>query len=270
MVMLGARGGFSVGLEPDLGGRWSSLVDPHGREWLWSRPDPARALVVPGQAFVDVGGLEECLPTIGANPDHGELWTRPWATTAVSERSYASRIEWNGWMLDRRIEASTEAVVADYRLTAPPGSRFIWAAHALLELPIGARIEARAGRARAWPGHVGPVETTWPHPLGIDYAHLPADDGSAMFCLLPGQDSATARDDAGSLRLAVHSPGQPASIGLWRNLGGYPWGDSVKYRNIAIEPMLGTVFDLDQAQEGETAVVPPSGEVEWRLTISNG
>src|SRR5581483_10582739 len=45
------------------GGRWTSLR-LGGREWLWQRADPARAGVAPGDAFVDAGGLEECVPTV--------------------------------------------------------------------------------------------------------------------------------------------------------------------------------------------------------------
>jgi hypothetical protein len=32
--------------------------------------------------------------------------------------------------------------------------------------------------------------------------------------------------------------------------------------------MLGRVFDLAQAGEGDCAVTPPAGEVRWRLTVT--
>ncbi|MFD5407789.1 hypothetical protein [Streptomyces griseorubiginosus] len=43
--------------------RWTSLRDGH-REWLRHRPDLARQRVAPGDAFVDAGGLEECVLTV--------------------------------------------------------------------------------------------------------------------------------------------------------------------------------------------------------------
>ena len=49
-------------------------------------------------------------------------------------------------------------------------------------------------------------------------------------------------------------------------LGGFPVADP--YRSIGVEPMLGRVFDLAQACEGDCAVTPATGEVRWRLTIS--
>jgi hypothetical protein len=54
--------------DPTHGGRWTSLRSA-GREWLWHRPDPARRAVRPGDAFVDAGGLEECIPTVRGVPD---------------------------------------------------------------------------------------------------------------------------------------------------------------------------------------------------------
>ena len=45
---------------------------------LAPRRSPRRARVAPGDAFVDAGGLEECLPTVRGAPDHGDAWSRPW------------------------------------------------------------------------------------------------------------------------------------------------------------------------------------------------
>lgn len=262
--------GFVVSVDADHGGRWTSLRDPGGREWLWDRPDPARDLVSPGDSFVDVGGLEECYPTIGADPDHGVVWSRPWHEVASEHGSLRHMIQVDGVTLSRTIDARRDCVVANYYLEALPGTRFVWAAHALLELKVGARLEATAGPARAWPGHKSPIDTNWPTPLGIDYAHLGPNDGSALFCLLPDRASVTARDEGDTLRFRLSCSEQPVSFGLWRNLGGYPWSASTKYRNIGVEPMLGRVFDLNAAGEGEAAVVPASGRMNWTLTIDNG
>ncbi|MCQ8193297.1 hypothetical protein [Streptomyces rugosispiralis] len=49
--------------DPAHGGRWTSLR-ADGHEWLWRRPAPERERVSPGDAFVDAGGLEECVPTV--------------------------------------------------------------------------------------------------------------------------------------------------------------------------------------------------------------
>lgn len=261
---------FTVTIDAEHGGRWETLTDPTGRQWLWSRPDPARFTVAPGDAFVDVGGLEECFPTIGDRPDHGLLWTRPWHTLAADPETQHHVVEYDDIRLERTLHTGRDSIRVDYALTAPAGTPFIWAAHALLELGIGAHIIADPGAARAWPDHTMPVETSWPQPLGIDYAQLGPDDGTAMFCLLPGRTSVQVNDAGDVLRFSLACEDQPVSVGLWRNIGGYPWHAEQKYRNIGIEPMLGNVFDINAAGTGDAAVVPDAGQVRWLLTIDNG
>lgn len=262
---------FKIDIDAEHGGRWTELHDPSGRQWLWQRPDPARDHVRPGDSFVDVGGLEECYPTIGADPDHGELWTRPWTSlTEGGAGRVRHEVAYESVRLTRSIRSLPEGIEAHYLLEAEPGTRFIWAAHALLELGVGATLIADDGPARAWPDHKLPVETTWPRPLDIDYATLGPDDGSAMFCLLPGRAEVAVADGRDVLRFRLECEGQPVSVGLWRNLGGYPWGSAHKYRNVGVEPMLGRVFDLTAADPQDAALVPGTGQVEWTLRIDNG
>jgi hypothetical protein len=52
---------------------------------------------------------------------------------------------------------------------------------------------------------------------------------------------------------------------IWRNLGGWP--ADRPYRSIGVEPMLGYSPTLALAQDGDAAVVPSTGTVEWSLTI---
>jgi hypothetical protein len=63
-------------------------------------------------------------------------------------------------------------------------------------------------------------------------------------------------------------PGVPVSIALWRNLRGFPSG--AEYRSIGVEPMLGAVFDLADAEPGHAAMVPSSGKLGWLLDITSG
>lgn len=186
--MVSTPGTFAVLVDADHGARITSLRDPSGREWLWQRPNPDREQVRPGDRFVDVGGIEECFPTIGGEPDHGDVWTRPWTTNGDWLTTQTGPYE-----LSRRLIAA-ERVTVDYHLTGPPGSRFIWAMHALLEPVVGTVLDAAAGPCTAWPGHDKPVATGWPPVLDQpDWNVLGDNDGTAMFCQLPGQTSITVR-----------------------------------------------------------------------------
>lgn len=154
-------------------------------------------------------------------------------------------------------------MVAEYRLTAAPGYRFLWAAHALLDLAPGARIGIRDGApVRRYPdGGAGWTPCSWP--AGPD--RLGPDDGTAVGAIVdtPRVD---VRDGAATVRMAVEAEGQPVSVALWRNLGGFP--ERGPYRSVGVEPMLGRVFDLVAAGEGDAARVPAGGEVRWRLTVT--
>jgi hypothetical protein len=237
------------------GGRWTSLRSG-AREWLWSRPDPRRATVRPGDAFVDAGGLEECLPTVRGKPDHGDVWSRPWTP--------AGTVTTGDFSLTRTIAHRTGSVVADYRLTAEPGWRFIWAAHALLDLSTEARLDAPAGTVTRVDDDATWVEREWPLPLD----RLGPVDGTAVGAILTDCPTVTVVDGADRLTFTLSAGGQPMSTALWRNLGGFPQPDP--YRSIGVEPMLGNVFDLAEAGPGDAAVVPASGVCEWRLVVSAG
>ncbi|MHC3818647.1 hypothetical protein [Streptomyces sp. DT9] len=244
--------------DPAHGGRWTSLRAA-GREWLWHRPEPRRPGARPGDAFADAGGLEECVPTVRGTPDHGDAWARPWHRAADGTES----ADCPDFRISRLIRADGDRAVAEYRLTAEPGYRFLWAAHALLDLAPGARIGIADGTpVRHYPdGGDGYVPGAWPS--GLD--RIGPDDGTATGAVVDtGQVSV--HDGTAVLRLAVEAAGQPVSVALWRNLGGFPEQDP--YRSVGVEPMLGRVFGLAAAGEGDAAVVPACGEARWRLTVT--
>ncbi|MFB7574475.1 hypothetical protein [Streptomyces sp. NPDC056165] len=260
-MVTGTRLPVSVVTDPDHGGRWTSLT-AGGREWLWHRDEPRRPLVRPGDPFADAGGLEECVPTVRGLPDHGDAWSRRWRRDGR-----ADVVECPDFRLTRRLGMEPGAVVADYTLTAEPGYRFVWAAHALLDLSPAARIGIEApAETRLYPDEgAGWITGAWPRVDGIPLDRLGPDDGTAVGAVVLTPRVAV-HDGPHTLHLSVEAAGQPVAVALWRNLGGFP--QDAPYRSIGVEPMLGHVFDRTGAAEGDTAVVPPSGEVAWRLTVT--
>lgn len=262
--------GMTWQIEPALGGRWRSVRGPSGREWLAEHPAmrPARAAVTLGDAFVDLGGLEECVPTLAGALDHGDAWDRPWTERADGWLTLAG----DDYRLSRRISSSGDAVVADYRLESEPGFRFVWAGHATVDVSEAARLIAPEGhRTRLWVEHwrtwpdLDVSEGRWPAPTGAQLDAL-GRDGTANFFMLLGLDAITVRDGHDELRITLDAPGQPIAMGVWRNLGAWP--PAAPYRSVAIEPAIGWHFDRDRAGPGEVGIVPADGEVTWRLTIS--
>lgn len=268
-----------VSVDLDHGGRWTSLRLA-GREWLWRRDDPRRARVTHGDRFVDAGGLEECVPTVRGQPDHGCAWARLWRDLGGG----AAEADCGRFTLRRRIAVQDSAgsgprVTAAYRLTAEPGYRFVWAAHALLDVsqtatlllapgtPVRLYPEAAPHLARPWPDGAPFVTARWPGPDGLRLDRLGPDDGTAIGAIAIGSQRAAVCDAEDRLMLCLSSAQQlPFSVALWRNLRGF--GDGEPYRSIGVEPMLGSVFDLAEArQEGDAVTVPRGGYVEWELNI---
>lgn len=240
--------------DPALGGRWTTLLSASGRDWLWHRPDPARASARPGVAFVDAGGLEECVPTIRGGPDHGDAWSRPWTPLSPA----AAFVKCPDFTLGRTFHRAGAALIASYRLEAAPGYRFLWAAHALLDVSPEAVLQARPGiETRVDGGEIA----SWPTSL----ERLGPDDGTAVGAILVDCATTTVADGE-RLTFTLDAPGQPVSTALWRNLRGWPAHDP--YRSIGVEPMLGRVFDLTEAGPGDAAQVPPSGFCDWTLTVT--
>ncbi|MEU0947239.1 hypothetical protein ABZ379_31640 [Streptomyces canus] len=245
------------------GGRWTSLRSSSGREWLWHREAPGREAVRPGDAFVDAGGLEECIPTIGGPPDHGDAWARPWRNEGD-----ALVVDGDGYVLERRITTEDDTVTAAYRVKAEEGWRFIWAAHALLELAPHSTLLAPEGHPAvvAGPSADGVHEFPWPRFKGTDLSHLGENNGTALMVTLADLDRVTVLDGDEQLHMRLDVAGAPASIAIWRNLKGWP--DGAPYRNIGVEPMVGRIGEIGLCGPGDAAVIPDSGVLEWTLTLT--
>jgi hypothetical protein len=238
------------------GGRWMSLRLA-GREWLWSRPDARRAGVRPGDAFVDAGGLEECVPTVRGTPDHGAAWSRPWRRVGTDDVA-----ECGDFVLRRRLRVDA-GVTASYRLEAAPGYRFVWAAHALLDVSPRATVQLpRGAPTRIYSDDgAGYLTGAWPAG-GLD--RLGPDDGTAVGAVVVGPSTVRVADGQ-CLSLSLRAD-QPMSVALWRNLRGWPAGKP--YRSIGVEPMLGATFDLATAGPSDAVTVPANGSVTWDLELS--
>jgi hypothetical protein len=267
-------GSAQVSVDLDHGGRWTSL-HMGGREWLWNRDEPRRAHVAPGDPFADAGGIEECVPTVRGRPDHGDAWSRAWRDAGGG----SAEASCGDFTLRRRIVTEGGLVSARYRLSADPGYRFVWAAHALLNVSARATLrvpgdpavrlypEAAVFLDRPWPTGAHFFTVRWPGPGRLRLDKLGPDDGTAVGAIVQGCAAAIVCDGGPRLRLSLNAGAAlPTSVALWRNLGGFPEGRP--YRSIGVEPMLGSVFDLAEARRaGDAVTVPRAGYVEWELKI---
>jgi len=258
-----------VRTDVEHGGRWTSLT-ADGREWLWRHPDDAvvaaRERARPGAAFVDAGGVEECLPTVNGLPDHGALWSVPWDPHDGGDLVVAGDLS-----LTRTITADDGAVTAAYAVAGTPGTPFVHAVHALLDVGAGARLIVPRPQAAIVLDDAGsggePV--SWPPTVGGTPAdQLGPADGTAVAVLLPGCHDIVVIDGTGALgfrwRLLEVVGDDPCSLLVWRNLGGWPAG--APYRSIGIEPMVGRTTVVPAATGAVR--IPRTGNFRWQLHIT--
>lgn len=263
--------GLTAIVAPDRGAKIISLVDALGVEWL-AQPDrmvgpPARA----GDDFLtaEMAGWDECAPTIvecsignTIIADHGELWTKQFATTDTGVSVYDETL---GYLFTRDIVPSQTGLRIEYHVDATEHSiPFLWAAHPQLLAPPGTTVRL--------PDHVTTVIDVlapglplreWHHDLGsIDTI---ADGGYRKLYVSPDEPvfSATlVRPDGRELTLDWSE--ECPYLGLWF--------DRFPHRTegiIALEPTTSYFDSLTTAvQLGRTPMIHPGTVLSWWLEIS--
>lgn len=233
---------------PERGMRVMDFTDRRtGRRWMWAPPldDDGQARLPrsrPGAPFDEspLLGMDECLPGVSPcpiSPDHGEVWPR--AATLIDDApgTLRTRVSLPGCGLDfeRAVTLDGDEARFDYRLTNPGKQRraYLWAAHPLLTLMPGDRVEMPADVR-----HVQVVDgagirglprgasAPWPRltPAADAAAlHLNADRSpAAVKCFASDfiQGEAGIRNPHTGDRLSLRfDPAQITALGLWINRG---------------------------------------------------
>lgn len=279
---------------PAWGGKIASLYDKQRRrEWLFESNVLPYRLPHYGANYVrdfDVGGFDECFPTVGSCyypsspwsgtylPDHGEVWSLGWEAAIDDDKI---RLATHGVVLPYRLEKTISLggdghIRLEYRATnlTPLQMPFLWSSHPLFALVPGLEIRLPAERVRvfsapAFDAHHGDV-IEWPNEL----ATVPTPNaGIAAKFFTPPLDAGWAElhDPAdGAIFRFTFDPDLVTHIGLWINYGGWAGAPDVDaYFNIALEPCIGAPDTLDTAVNhwGEYGVLPAHGTSSWWLCV---
>ncbi len=299
------NGPLALTVVPELGGKIAVQEDRRrGVSWLWRNPYLPWRRPFPGASYVaafDLGGWDECFPSVAPGvypaapwdgmplPDHGELWSQPWAMEAQIEGErllVRGRVE--GHILPYRferllmMEADRPSVHLRYRVEnrSEHTLYFLWAAHPLFPLEPGTRL-LLPGPAT---GRVAAAVGFSPAAMAFEWPRLPAEGG---WVDLQGPDPAGGwavkvflQPAAAWARLVrpegawweVRWQGPVTHLGLWINAGGWSGAGTPPYRNLALEPGIGAPDDLTAAMQecGSFGVLPPLREAEWSLTVTVG
>jgi len=288
---------------PGVGAKIGSLVyKPAATELLVQRPNENYLLAPYDGDYVAQGecsGFDEMFPSIDKCfyegypwrgtpiPDHGEVWSIPWACTEADGRlhfaTYGVRFPYR---LEKWVSFADDATLhTDYRLTNLSGFDFdfMWAAHTMLNLEEGAELALPDGvhkivTALSFDGSLGRYgdEFDWP------IAALPDGRQRDLRRLQPK----AARDvvkyfikgrmPAGWCELTYPVSGFTLRLGwpveqvpylaVLPNEGG--WQDLY---SIFLEPATASFDRLDVARvRGECSTVKAGATYEWYLRMSVG
>jgi hypothetical protein len=272
------REGVVALLHPERGGHISSLVVEDGFEILaapWI-PRNARSMRSGDYSAGGVGGFDDCIPSISAEPlegvpDHGDAWTLPWRVidsgASWAELTVDSPL---GYRLTRRVDVG-RTITLDTAIEdlTDSGIDVVWAAHPLFAVDDQTVLCFRPDgdmRIEACIGHE-------PSNLGDLLIDLSEQGWSAMperlaFKLFARRLTTTPwlgyRER--NLRTLIECDRDDVWWGLWVNRGAFP--ANAPRRHVAIEPTFGSHDSLSASRsEGSSLSVAPGGKEQWTVRI---
>lgn len=294
---------------PEIGGKIVSLQSRTGREWLWQNPHfPLRRPPSDASDFglFDCGGWDEIFPTVSPcrlpdSPwgdrvlvDHGELWYRPWSVVSAeftAEHGVTLSLAVDDPQLPFRFErtltlaSGSAPLVISYTLERRSHMPlpYIWAAHPILsvnpgdriELPRGVPVESTASVGIELAPHAVPF--AWPNAqlvdgTTVDFSHVaPRSAGTAikLFAANRVNNRIQIVDSTRDERLSLaFDPAEISHTGLWLNYGAWSGANTEPYFNAVIEP-TSTGHDslVDGVATNDVKTLAASRRT-WELRIS--
>jgi hypothetical protein len=298
----------------EWGGWIQQIIDLRsGREWLYRHPRiktrsglTKEALAAP-DAYIrlgDLGGWDECCPTVGhclyPDPphaglrltDHGVCWHQVPTSGRVTTMPIWD-VRWLGrglpFSLSRemrlRDSSSIPSISFNYRLTASEYDEgpfsLLWCAHPLFAIEPGMRLHLDAGRelvvaSDGWPCAPLGTRFEWPRCGDLDLSLVTPEVGWAvkLFTVAlaaSGRVGLEAPDGARIwLRWGCAGANPPFHLGLWLNYGGWSGDGGPALNNLGLEPCLGMPDTLSEAMQQGTALRLEAGQqVRWLLELTN-
>jgi galactose mutarotase-like enzyme len=283
---------------PQWGSKLASLVyKPLGFELLWQNPAPkyrASSYADPYE-LGEASGFDEMFPTIARcfyegqpwvgleMPDHGEVWSIPWAYEIEGQRLLL-RVEGVRFPygIEKTVSLSEEVLQCEYRVEnrCEADFDFIWAAHPLFNTSPGMRLivpgdlrtivnavpsRRLGGYGRMYHFPIAKIEGRGSFNLSVVPEKGGADYQKYWFVEKPHEGWCILHDPLRKLSIGLAWPvEQVPYLGMWVNEGGW----SGQY-NVAPEPATAAMDRVDFSKAWGMGNNLRSGEIrQWWLTIS--
>lgn len=287
---------------PELGGKIVSLLDkPSSHEWLLQpSQEPKRANY--GSSFVSAGlyGWDEMCPTIDACsypfqgqyagtmlPDHGDVWSVPWKTFAVSSKKIGLQV-WGTvlpFVLTRTLRLFDDSTLSfHYELKNQQQQplAIFWAAHPLFACNEWTQVllpknvhevvctnhsdpTYSIGACVPWPTVIGSTGET----QSLDRIGSAGKRSFRKFFVPPDQAISTAsilQYEKGIELSLKWTESVVPYLGIWIDEGAF-----ADQSNVALEPMTGYFDALDTCYHNGHITLLQPGEVRgWNLRVRSG
>jgi hypothetical protein len=272
---------------PERGAKIVSLCHlPTQTDWLWLNPylqwqtpeSPERHA-----ELHDVGGWDECFPTVTAStidgvswPEHGDLWWRRW-TAELRGNELWMGVEANGYRFSRIVSATPTGFRFEYTVTNRTEEPFpyLWSARPLvcLDPPITIEIIGRPTIRLGNDSRLGKSgeQYRWPVVRGRSFTEVGKPSSMSVKLLVYVERGEITLHHRYSRPLQIRWPlEQLPLLGLWCNESGWSGADVPPYCTLGVEPRNGAPDDLAMALEqwGSGRVLPPGETHHWWLELS--
>lgn len=288
---------------PELGAKVVSLLwKASDHEFLWRHPGRPLQRAAYGAAYdrYDLSGWDECFPTIGpvvypnepwagiAVPDHGELWSLPWAWEFTDDRlrMWVHSVRF-AYTFERTLHfTEAGAIEISYRVINPTPFAFqaLWSMHPFFNvtptsrvlLPEGVRVRVEISQneriggflsEHPWPAVVDrqgkQVDLSLMGPPGQPYVE------KLFSTTLPAGWSALYDETDEHFLAFTFDPAVIPYMGVCQLRGGWP--EDVPSYSTILEPCTGWPDRLDLAiTRGASITIPAQGERRWQVTLQIG
>jgi hypothetical protein len=276
-----------VDILPEVGGKIGQIRDKlSGREFLVAPRKPYRTVPLEDDWLqYDTSGMDDCFPNIAAGP----YPTGPWAATQLPDLGEWTHGSWNV------IDAGESRVVLERTGNALPYSvrkavrfveecalefsycvqnhgefpmRYMWSAHPLISVdgPYELRLPAGDLHLRTFPSdgedHAWPIFASG----NLSREWIPRGTNLKVFISGLAEGWCELRVPGHTLRFTFDVRATPV-VGVWFNNFGFPAGDAVPFRCIAVEPCTSPSDLLDDLPAHAYPCVPAGGSAAWSLGL---